>query len=298
MLLAVRQKRRIRFVIMIQSAAKTVAFFLMLLMVGSTSAQQEKAFSTYKVVKGDNYYKISKKFHCSVEDIQKANDNKTVIKVGETIRIPVKSTAREELYKDAYREHQVAKGETLNKIAARYATTVDNLRKINELSGDQLKVGQRIKVPAPQKPVEVHTDIAVKPKSEAAVVASKPKDTAVKKPAPPGPRVATDVNPGMPEKTAAVMNDFVTEKEETAVAKVVSRKMEDTRTHVMHPTLPKGNIIVVLNPESGRMAYCKVVDNYTPRQYEGSGLIMTPAVADKIGLNADMASVKIKYAAP
>lgn len=267
-------------------------------MAGSISAQQEPAFKTYKVVKGDNYYKISKKFNCSVEDIQKANDNKTVIKVGETIRIPVKYNAREELYKDAYQEHQVVKGETLNKIAARYATSVDNLRKINGFSGDQLKVGQKIKVPATQKPVETHTEVAVKPKSDAAFAPQKSKDTVVKKITPPGPRVPNDVNPGMPEKTSTVMNDFVTEKEETAVAKVVSRKMEDTRTHVMHPTLPKGNIIVVLNPESGRMAYCKVVENYTPRQYEGSGLIMTPAVADKIGLSSDVASVKIKYAAP
>lgn len=283
---------------MIQSAAKLLFILSFFLMAGSISAQQEPAFKTYKVVKGDNYYKISKKFNCSVEDIQKANDNKTVIKVGETIRIPVKYNAREELYKDAYQEHQVVKGETLNKIAARYATSVDNLRKINGFSGDQLKVGQKIKVPATQKPVETHTEVAVKPKSDAAFAPQKSKDTVVKKITPPGPRVPNDVNPGMPEKTSTVMNDFVTEKEETAVAKVVSRKMEDTRTHVMHPTLPKGNIIVVLNPESGRMAYCKVVENYTPRQYEGSGLIMTPAVADKIGLSSDVASVKIKYAAP
>ena len=272
-----------------------------LLTVGSASAQQEAAFTTYKVVKGDNYYKISKKFNCSVEEIQKANDNKTVIKAGETIRIPLKSKSREDLYKSVYQEHVVSKGENLGRIAARYGTSVDNLKKLNNMSSDQLKIGQKLKVPSTQKPIETHTDpsVVVEPaKTNSGNIVAKPKDTSVKKPTPPGPRVATDVNPGMPEKTAAVMNDFVTEKEETAVAKVVKSKMEDTRTHVMHPTLPKGNIIVVLNPESGRMAYCKVVDNYTPRQYEGSGLIMTPAVADKIGLSGNIASVKIKYAAP
>jgi murein DD-endopeptidase MepM/ murein hydrolase activator NlpD len=202
------------------------------------------------------------------------------------------------LYKSAYQEHVVVKGETLGKIAARYATTIDQLKKINNLSGDQLKIGQKIKVPAAQKPVETHNDEVVKhtkndmPKEETI------KETSVDKPNSSGDKVIVDVNPGMPEKTVVASNDFVTEKEETAMAKVVSQKMEDTRTHVMHPTLPKGNIIVVLNPESGRMAYCKVVDNYTPRQYEGSGLIMTPAVADKIGLNGKIASVKIKYAAP
>ena len=262
------------------------------------SAQQEQSFTTYKVVKGDNYFKISKKFNISVDEIQKANDNKTVIKIGESIRIPLKTEARNELYKDVYEEHQVAKGETLNKIAARYATTVDNIKKINGLSGSQLKIGQKIKVPAPKKPLELHENTAIVDKNPLNSTSVKPKDTVAKKTVPPGPRAAVEVNPGMPEKTATAINDFVTEKEEVAMAKVISQKMEDTRTHVMHPTLPKGNIIVVLNPQSGRMAYCKVVDNYTPRQYEGSGLIMTPAVADKIGLNGNIASVKIKYAAP
>jgi LysM repeat protein len=275
-----------------------ICVLLLLFCTSGAKAQQEVKFETYKVLKGDNYYKISKKFNCSIDEIQKANDNKTVIKVGETLRIPVKSTAREELYKADVQYHVISKGETLNKIARQYGTTADNLKKINGMTGDQLKTGQKIKVPAATKPLETHSDKTTQPKSTGGAVVSKPRDTVAKKPTPPGPRVATDVNPGMPEKTAAVMNDYVSEKEEVALAKVISRKMEDTRTHVMHPTLPKGNIIVVLNPESGRMAYCKVVDNYTPKQYEGSGLIMTPAVADKIGLNGDIASVKIKYAAP
>lgn len=267
-------------------------------MLNDVSSQHDIQYKSHKVVKGDNYYNLSKKYNCTVDEIQKANDSKTVLKLGETIRIPVKSSAREDLNKSEWGEHVVSKGETLNKIATRYGTTVVNLKKLNNMKGDQLRLGQKIKVPALPKPVEVHADVAVPAKTEIPAVAAKPKDTVVKKPTPPGPRGGADVNPGMPEKTSSVMNDFVSEKEEVAVAKVISQKMEDTRTHVMHPTLPKGNIIVVLNPQSGRMAYCKVVDNYTPRQYEGSGLIMTPAVADKIGLSGNIASVKIKYAAP
>ncbi|NBP05857.1 MAG: LysM peptidoglycan-binding domain-containing protein [Bacteroidetes bacterium] len=286
------------FVIMLLKSFKLFAFVTISFCAGKLMAQQQTSYKTYQVVKGDNYYKISKKFNCSVEEIQKANDNKTVIKAGETIRIPVKSSARTDLYKSAYQEHVVVKGETLGKIAARYSTTVDQLKKINNLSGDQLKIGQKIKVPAAQKPVETHNDEVVKHTKNDMPKEETTKETSVDKPNSSGDKVIVDVNPGMPEKTVVASNDFVTEKEETAMAKVVSQKMEDTRTHVMHPTLPKGNIIVVLNPESGRMAYCKVVDNYTPRQYEGSGLIMTPAVADKIGLNGKIASVKIKYAAP
>jgi LysM repeat protein len=288
------------FVEMMKAILRSIVIVALFCPAVSLMAQQTSEYQLYKVAKGDNYYKLSKKFNCSAEDIQKANDNKTVLKLGETIKIPVKSIAKKDLYENAYQVHTVSKGETLNKIAIRYGTTIDIVKKINNMSGDQLKIGQKIKVPAQQQPVETHPERAVtKPDSEPIGNVSRPRDTVVKKsPTPPGPRGGADVNPGMPEKTVSVMNDFVTEKEEVAVAKVMSQKMEDTRTHVMHPTLPKGNIIVVLNPQSGRMAYCKVVDNYTPRQYEGSGLIMTPAVADKIGINGNMASVKIKYAAP
>lgn len=286
---------------MLKIVLKSLSVIAFSLCARNVSAQQDASYKTYKVEKGDNFYKISKKFKCSVNDIQKANDNKTVIKAGETIRIPIKSSAGDAVNipsdsPEAYQEHIVAKGDNMGKIASRYGTTIYYIKKLNGLSGDLLKIGQKLKVPALPKSAEKPAESVSKPVSESNT--GRTKDSATKKPMPPSPRVPVDVNPGMPEKTVAVMNDFVTEKEETAMAKVVKSKMEDTRTHVMHPTLPKGNIIVVYNPESGRMAYCKVVDNYTPRQYEGSGLIMTPAVADKIGLSSNVASVKIKYAAP
>ncbi len=292
--------RVFRFVVMMKSIFRGIILATLIFHVAAVKAQQTTEYQLYKVTKGDNYYKLSKKFKCSVEDLQKANENKSVLKLGETIKIPVKANARKDLYENAYQIHTVSKGETLNKIANRYQTNVENVKKLNGMTGDQLKIGQKIKVPTQQKPVEPHQDqVSVKPDAQQASNGSLLRDTVTKKPnTPPGPRGGVDVNPGMPEKAAAVIKDFVTEKEEVAVAKVMTQKMEDTRTHVMHPTLPKGNIIVVLNPQSGRMAYCKVVDNYTPRQYEGSGLIMTPAVADKIGITGNMASVKIKYAAP
>ena len=74
----------------------------------SLMAQQTSEYQLYKVAKGDNYYKLSKKFNCSAEDIQKANDNKTVLKLGETIKIPVKSIAKKDLYeKFGVREYWV-----------------------------------------------------------------------------------------------------------------------------------------------------------------------------------------------
>jgi LysM repeat protein len=285
------------FVFMIIANLRLVLVFLMLTLFSQTVMAQvvgDDAFKMYTVVKGDTYFKIAKKFNCAVEDIQKANGNKTIIKIGEQIKIPVKGVAKPKVEDANIKSHAVVKGETLSKIAAKYETTADKIRKLNELKSDQLKIGQLLKIPVKAETLITHEATEEKPTEKKDTVAKSPKPVVT-----PKPREAADVNPGMPEKAAKPTNaDFVVEKEEVANAKVVSKKMEDTRTHVMHPTIPKGNIIVVVNPASGRMAYCKVVDNYTPKQYGGSGLIITPAVADKIGLSGTSESVKIKYAAP
>lgn len=45
------------------------------------------------------------------------------------------------------KEHAVAKGDTLSAIAKLYGVTVADLKKANNLSGDDLKVGQKLTIP-------------------------------------------------------------------------------------------------------------------------------------------------------
>jgi LysM repeat protein len=48
----------------------------------------------------------------------------------------------------ARREHTVADGETLWGIARRYETTVENLRRANDLAEDaQIRPGQKLRIP-------------------------------------------------------------------------------------------------------------------------------------------------------
>jgi membrane-bound lytic murein transglycosylase D len=47
------------------------------------------------------------------------------------------------------REHTVGEGETLWGIARRYETTVENLRRANDLDeDDQIQPGQKLRIPA------------------------------------------------------------------------------------------------------------------------------------------------------
>ena len=44
--------------------------------------------------------------------------------------------------------HTVRRGENLSKIAKRYGVTVAAIKKANNFAGDQIQVGQKIKIPA------------------------------------------------------------------------------------------------------------------------------------------------------
>ena len=44
--------------------------------------------------------------------------------------------------------HTVAKGDNLSKIATKYGVTVDAIRKANNMSGDNIRAGQKLKIPA------------------------------------------------------------------------------------------------------------------------------------------------------
>ena len=44
--------------------------------------------------------------------------------------------------------HTVAKGESLYRISQRYGVSVDEIRNANNIKGDGIKAGQKIKIPA------------------------------------------------------------------------------------------------------------------------------------------------------
>ena len=97
----------------------------------------EPNYFNYKVVSGDSLYKIAKKYNVTVDSIKELNNlTSNLLSIGQTIKIPTTSTNE--------RTYIVKSGDSLYSIAKEFNTTVDNLKKLNNLPSNMLSIGQML----------------------------------------------------------------------------------------------------------------------------------------------------------
>ncbi len=100
--------------------------------------------NTYVVQKGDSLYSIANKLGTTVSELKKENNLTTnTLQIGEVLRIPTK-----EIYEEEENIYIVKKGDTLYSIAMANNTTVDELKRINNLTSNILSTGQLLKIPS------------------------------------------------------------------------------------------------------------------------------------------------------
>ena len=134
----------------------------------SGSAAVGAEYTTYVVQKGDVLSKIAKKYNLKVSDIRNANPKikKDVIWVGMKLKLPGKvdvgtqahasasaavgSAAKKSAttYAGATKEYVVKSGDTLGSIAYGNGINIRQLKSMNGLKTDLIRVGQKLKVPA------------------------------------------------------------------------------------------------------------------------------------------------------
>lgn len=97
----------------------------------------------HRVQKGETLYALSKRYGTSLGQLKSANHlETTLIKEGQTLRV----RNFEILESDSDVVWVVSKGDTLYNIAKRNKTTVDEIKDLNNLSGNLIKIGQKLKV--------------------------------------------------------------------------------------------------------------------------------------------------------
>jgi len=98
---------------------------------------------TYTVKNGDNLYAIARRYNVTVDAIKNANNlNSNLLSIGQKLIIPVTST------ESSYNTYKVVSGDTLYGIANKFNVSVDNLKSANNLTNNNLSVGQTLIIPS------------------------------------------------------------------------------------------------------------------------------------------------------
>ena len=109
--------------------------------------------NTYVVQKGDTLYSIANKLGTTVSELKKENNlTSNTLQIGEVLRIPTK-----EIYEEEENVYVVKKGDSLYSIAMANNTTVDELKKANNLTSNILSTGQLLKIPSALLPESTYT---------------------------------------------------------------------------------------------------------------------------------------------
>ncbi len=108
---------------------------------------EETSSDTYIVKIGDTLYSIANKFNLTVDKLKELNNliNNT-LSIGQTLKI---RESMSDVVTEDYDTYTVKPGDTLYNLAMRFNTTVDNIKDINNLTSNELSVGQVLKIPVP-----------------------------------------------------------------------------------------------------------------------------------------------------
>jgi LysM repeat protein len=279
----------------------------------------------HKVKKGETVYKIAKMYKMTVPQIQALNPQMSVIKPGMTIHVvrnmPVggNRTTTVNVPTQNTVDHVIVKGETLYSIAKKYHTTVDIIRKWNNLGDAGLSLGQTIKVPVvnplgdmndgnpsigkvePDKVFEKTTSKPIEDKPKIEIKPEDRKGTAVVAPAKSAMIKVEDKGRdqgGMPEKLVKPnVETGLKENEKKGVLVLASDQFvepgSEDRAWVLFNDAQENEVVAVVNTKNNNLVWCVVKG----KNKNGSAAVgVSKFVADKLGIFDEKTVVRVKYA--
>jgi LysM repeat protein len=235
----------------------------------------------HKVAPGESFSKIAKKYNVSVEDLEKWNGIKSnQLKAGQEIivsgsaprkpavekvqaKVESKVEKKETAASPGLRQHQVMKGETLSSIAQKEGSSASEIKKINQLNGDQLRVGQVLMIPENASQAD---DLKPNETTESAVqkvAASQPNSEKDKKQPVSDQKITT-----IPVKEEEPIQSGIREVNntlgytrvvETGFAEAIEGDINSKKHLCLHKTAAVGSILQVRNEVNGQSVFVKVI---------------------------------------
>ena len=260
-------------------------------------------FILHKVEAGQGLYSISKRYNVSLSAIAAANpgSDKQLHK-DEILFIPAPAGARLPAYytkgnvvqptlitRTVADTHVVVQGETLFRIATNYSVSVQDIRKWNKLTNNNLNVGDKLIVGYRSEKVASTVDI-----TEAAYTDTTKHFIAS--------AYQKEYLEYMNQLKAHKANGNVSYDEVKAYGTctwIDDGSIRSRRSLALHADAPPGTIVKITNPSNGQYVYVKVVASINKaNELRNPDVKVTKAAAEQIGANDKFFRVEMHYMKP
>lgn len=115
------------------------------LIIPSNIVEEEiEGYSTYVVKSGDSLYSIAKRYNTTADELKKINNlTNNLLNINQKILVPT----GKEIIEATYNLYTVKSGDNLYSIARRYGISVNEIKEFNDLTSNNLSIGQVLKIP-------------------------------------------------------------------------------------------------------------------------------------------------------
>ena len=102
---------------------------------------------SHKVRSGESLWYLAKKNQTTITAICELNniDRNKPLRLGKTIKIPIGGSVRD-LNKTKKEYYKVKSGDTLSEIAEKHKISLKKIKKLNNIHGSMIKIGQKLRV--------------------------------------------------------------------------------------------------------------------------------------------------------
>lgn len=274
-----------------------------------------KTYIMHRIDRGETLYSLSKRYDVTVDQLKATNPQTAdQLVVGEVIQIPYKadgSNNESATEGQSWKRHTVKKGETLFSISQQYDAEVKQIKKWNNLKGNNIAVGQKLKVgkksggnekgntrnkPKQTEQAKAQQDIAKKEKAqdkaqqdkaEASKTENNQKDTG---------KYAKAYNEKAAKTTTTPKgNGLVTKTQEGKATWLQNSNISTQKSLALHRSAPAGTIIKVKNLMNDETVYVRTVGQLNKQRDKNTLITISKKAAKELGVSDDYFRAELRY---